>query len=126
MIDISKQITYWQEIAKEDWEVAIELVSNNRSRHGLFFAHLALEKILKAHVCKETHDLAPKIHNLISLLRLAKISLSPEQFDILTDMNPFNIEGRYPDSLETPPIMEEAQAFMKRTEEVFIWLMNQL
>lgn len=126
MIDISKQITYWRESAREDWEVAIELVGNNRSRHGLFFAHLALEKVLKAHVCKETHDLAPKIHNLISLSRLAKINLLPEQFDILTDMNPFNIEGRYPDSLETPPTMEEAQAFMKRAEEVFIWLMNQL
>ncbi|MDQ1317397.1 MAG: hypothetical protein QG588_1049, partial [Candidatus Poribacteria bacterium] len=91
-----------------------------------YFTHLALEKILKAHVCKETRDLAPRIHNPISLSRLAKINLSPEQFDILTDMNPLNIEGRYPDSLETPPTIEEAQVFMKRAEEVFIWLMNQL
>ena len=72
MIDINKQITYWRESSKEDWEVALELVGNNRYRHGLFFAHLALEKILKAFVCKETNELAPKIHNLIILAELAK------------------------------------------------------
>jgi HEPN domain-containing protein len=126
MIDTNKQITYWQESAKEDWEVALELVSNNRSRHGLFFAHLALEKILKALVCKETNELAPKIHNLIRLAELAKINLPTEQFNLLTDMNPFNLEGRYSDSLNTPPTKEETQAFMNRTEEVFIWLMSQL
>jgi HEPN domain-containing protein len=60
----------WLDYSCPDWEVAIELVSINRFRHGLYFAHLALEKILKAHVCKETHDLAPKIHNLIDLTQL--------------------------------------------------------
>ena len=126
MIDISKQITYWQESAREDWEVAIELVSNNRSRHGLYFAHLALEKILKTHVCKETHDLAPKIHNLISLSRLANITLTPDQFDLLTEINPYNIEGLYPDSLSNSHTIEEIQAFINRAEMVFKWLMSQL
>ena len=46
-ININKQIEYWVITGKEDWEVAEELVNNNRTRHGLFFAHLALEKVLK-------------------------------------------------------------------------------
>jgi len=126
MIDISKQITYWQESAREDWEVAIELVGNNRSRHGLFFAHLALEKILKAHVCKETRDLAPKIHNLIDLAQLANLTLTSHQSDIFTEMNSFNIRGRYPDSLSTKSTKEETRYYIKRAEEIFKWLMSLL
>ncbi len=51
-IDIQKQIKYWQHGAVEDWDVAENLVDQQKVRHGLFFAHLALEKILKAHVCQ--------------------------------------------------------------------------
>ncbi len=50
MIDIEKQIAYWRDGSIEDWQVAQELISNGRIRHGLFFAHLSLEKLLKAHV----------------------------------------------------------------------------
>ena len=50
MIDIAKQIAYWRVGAEEDWVVAQKLVADESIRHGLFFAHLALEKILKAHV----------------------------------------------------------------------------
>jgi HEPN domain-containing protein len=107
-------------------EVALELVGNNRFRHGLYFAHLALEKILKALVCKETQDLASKIHNLIGLAQIANIALTTEQFNTLADMNTFNIEGRYPDSTKTKLTMKEAQEFMERAREVFKWLTNQL
>jgi hypothetical protein len=31
-------------------------VARGRTRHGLFFAHLALEKTLKAHVCRATNE----------------------------------------------------------------------
>jgi len=51
----------------EDWEVGKELIVGRRFRHGLFFIHLALEKILKAHVCRNTVDIAPPIHNLARL-----------------------------------------------------------
>jgi HEPN domain-containing protein len=126
MTDIDKQIAYWQESAKEDWEVALELVSNNRLRHGLFFAHLTLEKMLKALVCKETQQSAPKIHNLIRLSQIANIALTNDQFDILADMNPLNIEGRYTDSLLIKITKEETREFMKRAEEMLKWLMKQL
>jgi HEPN domain-containing protein len=126
MTDIDKQIAYWQESAKEDWEVALELVSNNRLRHGLFFAHLTLEKMLKALVCKGNQQSAPKIHNLIRLSQIANMTLTNDQFDILADMNPFNIEGRYTDSLLIKITKEETQGFMNRAEEMFKWLIKQL
>jgi HEPN domain-containing protein len=65
MVDISKQINYWRDGATEDWAVAQELIDRDKIRHGLFIAHLALEKMLKAHVCRKTAELAPRIHNLL-------------------------------------------------------------
>jgi len=91
----------------------------------LFFAHLALEKILKAHICKETRDLAPKIHNLIDLAKLANLTLTSNQSDVLTEMNSFNIEGLYPDPTQAELANEEAKVYIKRVDEVFKWLMSQ-
>ena len=106
--------------------VARELVDGGRTRHGLFFAHLALEKLLKAHVCRQTRDLAPRIHNLVRLAELAEINLRQEQIDVLAEMNAFSIEGRYPESLMPPPSMAEAQDYMARAGEAFGWLTNLL
>jgi len=126
MIDIEKQVAYWRNGAAEDWEVAQELIGSGRVRHGLFFAHLTLEKLLKAHVCRHTQDLAPRLHNLVRLAELAALPLGQAQIDILAEMNAFNIEGRYPDSLIPPPSQSEAREYLRRVEEVYRWLMNQL
>ncbi len=97
MVDIEKQIDYWRQGSSEDWEVAVKLVKDGKGRHGLFFAHLALEKILKAIICRRTHDVPPKIHNLTRLSELAGLKVDERQADVLADMNQFNLEGRYPE-----------------------------
>ena len=77
MIDILKQIDYWRSGAEEDWSVAKKLVKEKKVRHGLFFAHLTMEKLVKAHVCKKTVDLAPRIHNLVRLAEISSLALKP-------------------------------------------------
>jgi len=126
MVDIAKQIVFWKDSAKEDWVVARQLVDNGHIRHGLFFAHLTLEKILKALICKHSQDLAPRLHNLSRLSEMTGITLETEYVDILAEMNAFHIEGRYPESLTTPPMKEEALSYITRAEKVYQWLMNQL
>lgn len=126
MINVEKQIAYWRDGAAEDWEIAQELLVSKRVRHSLFFAHLTLEKLLKAHVCHHTRDLAPRLHNLVRLAELAALSVGQHQIDVLAEMNAFNIEGRYPDLLMPPPSLEEARGYLRRAEEVYQWLMNQL
>lgn len=126
MIDINKQIGFWREGATEDWEVASDLVNKNRVRHGLFFAHLALEKALKAHVCTVTQDLAPRLHNLVRLSEIADLSLNSGQLDVLAEMNAFNIEGRYPDTLSPPPNKKQALEYIAKSKKVFQWLIGQL
>jgi len=125
MIDIDKQIAYWRDGASEDWDAAQELVGRGRTRHGLFFAHLALEKLLKAHVCCHTQDLAPRIHPLLRLADLAGLTLSDEQREFLAWFDQYQIEGRYPDTLLPAPSVEMARAEMARAQEVFQWLTDQ-
>lgn len=124
MVDIAKQIGFWRDSAKDDWDVARQLVDNGHTRHGLFFAHLALEKILKAIVCKQSQDLAPRLHNLSRLAELAALSLDNEKIEVLAEMNAFHIEGRYPESLTNAPTKEEALHYIVKAEGVFQWLMN--
>jgi HEPN domain-containing protein len=123
-LNIAEQERFWRDSAREDWDVARHLVGAGRVRHGLFFAHLALEKALKAHVSVRTRTIPPRHHNLIRLVELAEIAATDSQLDILAEMNAFNIEGRYPDSLSAPPNQSEAREYMRRAEEVFEWLMK--
>ncbi|MCF7811107.1 HEPN domain-containing protein [bacterium] len=125
MVNTDKQITYWYDGALEDIEVAQQLVNTNRTRHGLFFAHLALEKMLKACVCKETQDLAPRIHNLRRLAELANLELNSEQKNIMTEANTFNLEGRYPEFLGPPPKKNESIKLLNNIKELFEWLKSQ-
>jgi hypothetical protein len=41
-------------------------------------------------------------------------------------MNPFNIEGRYPEMWEPVPSREEAGMLLQKTGGIFEWLKNQL
>lgn len=125
-MDIERHVIFWRDSAQEDWEVAVHLIRAGRTRHGMFFAHLALEKLLKALVCQHTQDIAPRIHNLVRLAELANLSPTEEQLDLLAEMNVFNIEGRYPELLGPPLLQEEAEHYLQRAEEVFQWLTNQL
>lgn len=118
MINVDKQVAFWRQGAAEDWEVAGVLVERGSVRHGLFFAHLALEKALKALVCERTRELAPRLHNLLRLTELAELSLDPEHIDLLAEMNVFSLEGRYPDALSAPPTAEEARQVLAQAAEV--------
>ncbi|MFH0794331.1 MAG: HEPN domain-containing protein, partial [bacterium] len=69
-----------------------------------------------------TGDLAPRIHNLARLAELAGLRPDQEQLDILSEMNAFQLEGRYPEGLIASPKPAEAQSYMKRAQEVFEWL----
>jgi HEPN domain-containing protein len=122
MIDVEKQVAYWRASAVEDWQVAEELVSLGRTRHGLFFAHLALEKLLKAHVCRALSDLPPRIHALLRLAERANLTLSEAQRLFLARFDRYQLEGRYPELLPAPPTIDLAREELKQAQEVFEWL----
>lgn len=126
MIDIGRQTEHWCTSSIEDWEVASELHAAGKIRHGLFFAHLAVEKLLKAHVCRATHDLAPPTHNLVRLAVLTALPFSSEQIDLLAEVNSFNIAGRYPDTAMSLPTTAEAAEYFVNIGELLKWLTRPL
>jgi len=126
MVDIQKQISYWRENAGEDLNVARDLIGGAKVRHGLFFAHLAIEKALKALVCSKTSDIAPRIHNLVRLAEMADVDLEDTQRDVLAELNAFNLEGRYPNPLAPSISLQEAQQYFIKAEEMLAWLINRL
>jgi len=55
---------------------------------------------------------------------MARLEVSDDYSDILSEMMAFHVEGRYPDSLSEPPTMKEAVEYYNRGREVFQWLMK--
>jgi HEPN domain-containing protein len=72
--------------------------------------------------CKTFHP--PRIHNLLRLCELADINPSSEMIDTLQMVNQYNIEGRYPEGLDSPPTLSEAKAEVNQVKEVFEWLIQ--
>ena len=126
MIDINKQIAHWRDGSLEEWEVAQVILEKEHVRQALFWAHLTLEKMLKAHVCKSTGDIPPRIHNLARLSELGGLKLENEKIKFLIFVDGFNIEGRYPEYLPPAPELREARSIMKQIGELVLWLNEQL
>lgn len=94
---IKKLVNYWLETAADDLATVDALFQIKRYVGALFWAHLLLEKTLKAHVVKSTKTEAPYSHDLLRLAQLAKLDLNKEDEDLLDAVNRFNIRARYPD-----------------------------
>jgi HEPN domain-containing protein len=124
-MDIQKQIDYWRKGAEEELEVAELLLEKRRFRHSMFLAHLALEKMLKAHGTRVTRDVPPRIHNLVRLAELAMLKLTVDQLRTLRIMNSYQLEGRYPEeaALEIPE--EVARRDFESAKEMLAWLRAQ-
>ena len=103
MTDKEKQLKYWKDTAIDDLESIDYLFEGKKYVQALFFAHLALEKILKALWVKNNKEnFPPKTHNLTYLYENSNIELSEEQTDFLQTMNIFA-----PCLLQTPIHKEE-------------------
>ena len=125
-MDVAKQVEYWTEGSEEDLSAAESLLEKGHLRHGLFFAHLALEKMLKALVVQRTGQSPPKIHNLIRLAALADVKLDQERDDCLREFGVYQLEGRYPDSQQLLLSDQEAREELKRAQEMLAWLKQRL
>ena len=94
----NEHIKYWLTTALRDWDVTCDLVKSKRYMYALFFAHLVIEKLLKAHWVKENKDdIPPRLHNLSALYDKLKFELPTDLKDELTIITSWNIEARYQD-----------------------------
>ena len=124
--DIKKQIVHWRKGALEAMSDADYLIKGKRILLGLFATHLALEKVLKAHVWRVKNKMPPYIHNLIRLAEIAELTLDDNHRKVLAEINEFQLEGRYSDIPSNSPSMEEAKKYLLRAKGTFEWLINLL
>lgn len=91
-------IKYWVDTAKKDW-IAVKRMLECRSYiHALFFMHLGLKKLLKAHWVKDNiGNFPPRAHNLIHIVNNTSLKINEIQLDLFKEINIFQLEGRYPD-----------------------------
>jgi HEPN domain-containing protein len=96
-VEIEKVVRYWLTTAADDLIAAEHLFQSGDYSHALFFAHLYLEKVLKARIVKESGEHAPISHNLRYLAEKGKLNLAPEQIAFLVRVTEYSSKTRYPD-----------------------------
>jgi len=126
MVNIDKQISYWESSALDDLTSAQILIERNRFLHGLFFCHLVIEKMIKAHVVKNTKEIAPRSHNLIFLAEKTDLHFDEDIEIFLGILMKYQLQGRYPDYNPIIPSQQKVNEYLKKTEELFEWLKTKL
>jgi HEPN domain-containing protein len=123
---IEEQIEYWKRGSAEDLAAAESLLEKGHLRHCLFFAHLALEKMIKAHVVRTTRDDPPRIHNLVRLAQLTGLDPDDEQEKFLRRFDLYQLEGRYPDARQVVLDPGLTRRELQKATEIWQWLKTQL
>lgn len=95
---IEEKITYWLEVSAYDIDTAKAMLDTGRYLYVGFMCHQAVEKILKALFVRNNTEAPPYTHSLLKLAKGAGCytDLSETQKDLLDQLDPLNIEARYP------------------------------
>jgi len=100
------------------------LFRNGHIPQALFFAHLAVEKKLKARVLMATQQNPPYIHNLARLVELGCVDIPNEFERPLELLNRWQARARY-GAYPTGFKLEEAEPLLEFAEEFIAWLDKQ-
>jgi HEPN domain-containing protein len=124
-------VKYWLDTSLYDFEVANSLYKKKHYLYSVFLCHQSIEKMLKAAYVKKQNKFPPKIHNLIKLTELSELKdiLSQEQLIFLAELDPMNIEARYPtyiDNIRKLISKKDAKNTLIKSMELLKWLQSRL
>lgn len=127
---MDKKVKYWIDTAEYDLDTAKAMLDTGRYLYVGFLCHQTIEKCLKAIIAK-SGQFPPKIHNLLNLVEKTDIkeNISEEQKDFLSELNPLNIEARYPDyKNKINEILTETYCneLLNKTKGMVKWIKEQL
>jgi HEPN domain-containing protein len=123
---------YWFELADYDIESAKVMLGGKRYLYVGFMCHQTIEKALKgiiARSCAES-EIPPKTHDLTRLAVQAGIidAMSMEQQDFIEELNPLNVEARYPtykDQIHKMLTQNKCHELIAGTKELLCWIKKQ-
>jgi len=123
---LTEKARYWWRLVEYDPDTAKSLLATRRYLYVGFLCHLIIEKSLKAVIAGLGSE-PPRIHNLARLAEFAGLlqEMSAEQLSVLDDLDPMNIEGRYPgdiDNLARTLNAKRCALMLAQTEELCQWI----
>lgn len=123
------KVENWLNSARYDLAAAWDMLAAGRFVYTIFFAHLAVEKALKARVQEQTVRTPPRTHDLIILLKQARLDPPPDLRDFLGKLAGASTATRYPADLAEVVRAyprEVAEEYLRKSEEAVGWIARQL
>ena len=95
---MNDKVKYWIDLSDYDLDTALAMLQSNRYLYVGFMCHQTIEKILKAYFTNIKNETAPLSHSLSFLAKKGDFynDFSDKQKDFIDQIEPLNIEARYP------------------------------
>lgn len=128
---MDSKIKYWIELSDYDIETAVAMLQSKRYLYVGFMCHQTIEKIFKAYFTKIKSDTAPFSHSLSYIAKKGDFyeSFSNDQKDFIDQIEPLNIEARYPSYKERLlKSLTEVRCLeiLNRTKDLQQWIKKKL
>ena len=124
--EVQKLSDFWQEASARDFQTATDIFNRTENHVAvLFYIHLTLEKILKALYVTRKAAHAPFSHNHLYLLKETGIDADENDRKLLSEINEFNIEARYPDEkflIYQKATRDFTQKYIEDTGRLIQWI----
>ena len=113
------------------FDTASAMLATKRYLYVGFMCHQVIEKILKAYWSNVLEEPPLKIHSLSRLAEKSGLDkdMSEEQLDFIDELEPLNIEARYPsykERLLNSLTADRCKELIKQTDELRIWIKSRL
>ena len=123
---VDEKVKYWIDLSQNDFNVAQTLMKNGHNLYTGFMCHQAIEKIFKGYFAKVKNEPPPFKHDLEYLAQQSGLYniLNEKQILFIEELNPLNIEARYPDyKNKTAQYLtnEKTKVIYKQTKELLQW-----
>jgi len=95
---MDEKANYWIELSDYDLETAVAMLNSKRFLYVGFMCHQTIEKAFKAYFSSLKTEVAPYSHSLSYLAKKGGFYelFSEDQKDFIDQIEPLNIEARYP------------------------------
>ena len=128
---MNDKVTYWIEMSDYDFDTAKAMLETKRYLYVAFMCHQTIEKILKAYWSNVLEEPPLKIHSLSRLAEKSGLDkdMSEGQLDFIDELEPLNIEARYPsykERLLKSLTADRCIELIKQTDELRIWIKSKL
>jgi HEPN domain-containing protein len=125
------KVKYWLELSDYDLETALAMLNSKRYLYVGFMCHQTIEKIFKAYYTSLKSETAPYSHSLSYLAKKGEFyeKFTEDQKDFIDQIEPLNIEARYPSHKERllrSLTHGKCLEIIERTKELQQWIKEKL